>query len=264
MKITAFNGSPRAEKGNTHIMVEEFLNGARDAGAETEYILLAKYKISHCLGCFTCWIKTPGKCVHNDDMKDLLPKFHNTDIAVIATPLYVDNVTGIMKDFMDRLVPTLDARFDKDENGECRHINPVRSAESRGNEPRQRSISDTPDTSNGVNTSGKVPKLAVISNCGFPEQSHFQVLRLLFKRIARNMCSEVVAEIYRGGGALLEAKSLLLKPLIWKYKRLLRQAGQEVVKNGRLSEATRIELEKPLISDEEYIKGANKYWDKQL
>lgn len=186
MKITAFNGSPRAEKGNTHIMVEEFLNGARDAGAETEYILLAKYKIFHCLGCFTCWMKTPGKCVHNDDMKDLLPKFYNADIVVVATPLYVDNVTGIMKDFMDRLIPTLDARFDKDENGECRHIN----------------------------TSAKIPKFVVISNCGFPEQSHFQVLRLLFKRITRNMCSEVVAEIYRGGGALLEAKSLLLKPLI--------------------------------------------------
>jgi hypothetical protein len=133
-------------------------------------------------------------------------------------------------------VPALDARFGKDENGECRHIN----------------------------TSDKVPKLVGISNCGFPEQSHFQVLRLLFKRIARNMCSEVVAEIYRGGGALLEAKSLLLKPLIWKYKRLLRKAGQEVVKNGKLSEATKIELEKPLISDEQYIKGSNEYFDRIL
>lgn len=236
MKITVFNGSPRAERGNTHIMVEAFLAGAKDAGAQTEYILLAKHKINHCLGCFTCWTKTPGQCVHQDDMKELLAKFYDTDIVVLATPLYVDNVTGIMKDFMDRLIPSLDPHFSKDAHGECRHIN----------------------------KSAKVPKLAVISNCGFPEQSHFQVLKLLFKRMALNMGSEVVAEIYRGGGALLEAKSLLLKPLIWRYKKLLKQAGQEVVKDGKLSERTKAELAKPLVSDEQYIKGANEYFDKVL
>ena len=236
MKITAFNGSPRAERGNTHIMVESFLDGAREAGAETEYILLARHKINHCLGCFTCWIKTPGKCVHNDDMKDLLPKFYNTDIVVCATPLYVDNVTGLMKDFMDRLVPSLNPHFARDEHGECRHIN----------------------------KSAQVPKLVVLANCGFPEQSHFQVLRLLFKRIARNLGSAVVAEIYRGGGAMLEVKSLVLKPIIWKYKRLLHQAGQEVITRGKLSEETKAELEKPLISDEQYIKGTNEWFNKIL
>ncbi len=236
MKITAFNGSPRAERGNTHIMVEAFLAGAKDAGAETENIFLAKKEIKHCLGCFTCWIKTPGQCVHNDDMKDLLSRFYDTDIVVLATPLYVDNVTGIMKDFMDRLIPTLDPHFGKDASGECRHIN----------------------------KSAKVLKFVVISNCGFPEQSHFQVLRLLFKRMALNMGSEVIAEIYRGGGALLEAKSLLLKPIIWKYKKLLKQAGQEVIKDGKLSERTRAGLAKPLVADEQYIKGANEYFDKVL
>ena len=174
VKITIFNGSPRAENGNTHVMVEAFMKGAIQAGAEVENVFLSKKEINHCRGCFSCWLKTPGKCVINDDMAELLEKFVKSDVVVFATPLYVDNVTGIMKNFMDRIIPAGDPHFEKDRGGECVHV--IRSE--------------------------KIPKLVVISNSGFPEQSHFQVLKLLFKRIARNMRTEVIGEIYRGGGAI--------------------------------------------------------------
>ena len=236
MKVTVFNGSPRGEKGNTHFMVEEFSKGAEEAGAEVENVLLVKKEIKHCLGCFDCWVKTPGKCVIKDDMEELLSKFMSSDVVVFATPVYVDNVTGIMKNFMDRLIPILDAHFEKDEGGECRHLWRFE----------------------------KYPKIVVISNCGFPEQSHFQVLNLLFKRIARNISSEVIAEIYRGGGELFRNPPLIVKPLISKYKKLLRKAGREIVENLKLSEETISQLEKPIVSDDQYIKAANKNWDKIL
>lgn len=236
MKITAFNGSPRAEKGNTHIMVEAFLEGAKEAGAETENIFLVRKRIGHCLGCFTCWTKTPGKCVIKDDMQELIDRVVVSNIVVFATPLYVDNVTGIMKNFFDRLIPIADPHFEKDGFGEYRHI-------MRHPAP---------------------PKLVAISNCGFPEQSHFQVLKLLFRRMARNLHSEVIAEIYRGGGELLKADNILLKPVLWNYKRLLKRAGIEVVKDGRLSAGTTSGLERPLIPGDTYIKKANGYWDKCL
>jgi multimeric flavodoxin WrbA len=236
MKVTIFNGSPRGEKGNTHFMVKEFSKGCEQAGAEVENIFLVQRKISPCRGCFTCWIKTPGVCVIKDDMAELIRKFGESDIVVFATPVYVDNVTGIMKNFMDRLVAAADPHFEKDEGGECVHIS----------------------------KSEKPPKLVVISNCGFPEQSHFQVLELLFKRVARNMRTEVIGEIYRGGGAILQEAPLILKPLIIRYKRLLQIAGIEIIKKQRLSQETRQKLEKPLISDEKYITAANAHFDALL
>ncbi|MCD6385444.1 flavodoxin family protein [Candidatus Sumerlaeota bacterium] len=236
MRITVFNGSPRAEKGNTNIMVQDFLAGAKDAGAEVENIFLAGKNIKPCLGEFECWIKTPGECIIKDDMEELLPKFISSDIVVFATPVYVDNVTGIMKNFMDRLLPIIDPHFEKDENGEYRHT------------PRYK----------------KTPKIVVVSNCGFPEQSHFQVLRLLFRRVARNIHSEVIGEIYRGEGELLRHPPQVLKHVIQEYKHLLRKAGREVVEDLRLSEKTRLQLEEPLISYDKYIFGANKHWDSKL
>ena len=75
MKVTAFSGSSRSKKGNTHIMAEEFLAGAREAGAETEIITLAEKKINRCLACFRCWTQTPGQCIQTDAMPSLLKTF---------------------------------------------------------------------------------------------------------------------------------------------------------------------------------------------
>lgn len=228
MKITVFNGSPRAGRGNTHIMVEEFSKGATRAGANIENIFLIKKDIDHCRGCFSCWEEN-NTCAIHDDMGELLQKFIESDIVIFATPVYVDNVTGIMKQFTDRLIPLLDPHMETDDGGESIHKKRYEN----------------------------YPKIVVISNCGYPEQSHFQVLHLLFERIARNMHSEVIAEIYRGEGELLRVEHANLEPMISQYKRMLQRAGEEVVTHLSLSEETRKALEAPLVSHELYRKGVN-------
>lgn len=238
MKILAINGSPRGTGHNTYIMVEEFLKGARKAGAETEHILLAGKKINHCIGCFTCWTKTPGVCVFKDDMTELLEKMSGKfDALVLATPLYVDNISGLLKNFLDRSIPTADPHFSKDRNGESVHM--MREDE-------------------------KGRKLIAIANCGFPEQTHFEVLKVLFRRMARNFHAELAGEIYRGEGELLKSKSLLLLPILYRYKKLLQRCGKEFVEQGRFSDESKASLEKPLIPYDFYLKQGNKYWDKEL
>jgi multimeric flavodoxin WrbA len=235
MKIAVFNGSPRKSAGNTHVMVEAFLEGARKVGAETEMVFLAEKNIKPCLGCFGCWTKTPGQCVQDDDMKDLLP-LAGADILVFATPVYVDNVTGIMKNFIDRMIVGGDPHIENDEHGESWHVNGF----------------------------DHTPKFVVISNCGYPEQTHFQVVSHFFHRMARNWHTKVIGEIYRGEGELLRKPPLILTPIIARYKKLLRTAGSEIVEQGRISEETQAKLEQPLIPYDGYVNGANQSFDKIL
>lgn len=237
MKITVFNSSPKAGKSNTNAIVEAFLAGAESGGAEVENILLAKLKIKPCSGCIACLVKTPGVCVFDDDVKDLLVKFKESDIVVFATPLYVDNVSGIMKNLMDRMLPLVNPRFELDETGETAH---VRARE-------------------------KEPALAAISNSGFPEQSQFEVLRLLFRRMSRQLRTTLAFEIYRGGGGMIAAKSHpMVGPIIAKYLELVTQAGGEVARDGSISPETMNKLEQPLVPVDIMIANVNMMWEQMI
>lgn len=235
MKIICINGSPKGKNSNSHRIASEFLEGARKAGAETETVFLVEKEIGECKACLSCWIKTPGKCIQKDDMAELLEGVIKSDIVVFATPVYADNVTGIMKIFIDRMIPAVDPRV-KRVRGETVHVKRY----------------------------DMYPKIVVISNSGFPEQTHFQTLRLYFRRLSRNMHSEVIGEIYRGGGEILRVKNPLLKPILHSYMKLLRKAGEEVVREGCLSEKTMEKLEKPLVPHDQFTEGMNKYFEKRL
>jgi len=99
MKILAICGSPK--KGNTEFMLNTVLNEITNH--EKELILLREKDIKRCTGCLSC--DKTNKCVIEDDMQELYPKIKETDLMIIATPNYFDNVTGLLKDFIDRTNP---------------------------------------------------------------------------------------------------------------------------------------------------------------
>ena len=113
MRIIAFNSSPRDNQtSKTELVLQKFLEGARRAGAEAETLYLRNYKIKHCLGCFSCWVKTPGRCVQKDDMaEELFERYLSADLAVLATPLYHYNMNARMKMFIERTLPMVSPIF---------------------------------------------------------------------------------------------------------------------------------------------------------
>ena len=94
-----------------------------EAGAEVEVFYTKKLKIRPCDGDLSCWLKTPGVCIHRDDMAWLLPKLGESDFLVLSIPLYVDGMPGPVKNLIDRMIPRGDMRIEI-RGGRCGH--PIR------------------------------------------------------------------------------------------------------------------------------------------
>lgn len=233
MKLVVFNGSPRGRKGNTHKMIIELLKGAQEKGASTENILLSSKRIEPCRGCFVCWQSGTNKCRLDDDFYGLVNKFYDSDIVVLATPLHTDNVSSLLKTFIDRMIARIPYYMETDSAGEYRH--------------------------KSSSYFKKIPKLVIVSNAAFPEQSHFQVISRYFHRYSRSMHTEVIAEIYRGQGIALQSdfqnKYLREEDIqnIENYKQTLYKAGTEIIEHLKIKEETKAKLEKPLLSYEMYV-----------
>lgn len=100
VKILVINGSPMGSAGNTEVILQPFLRGAKNAGAQIDLVYLKDRIIEDCIACYVCWQKTFGIC-DQDDMPDLAEKVHQADAIVYATPLQGHSVFSIMKIFMD-------------------------------------------------------------------------------------------------------------------------------------------------------------------
>ncbi len=82
MKVVAINSSPLMGKGNTALILDPFLEGMREAGAEVELLYTKKLDIKPCQGDFICWTKTPGECHQKDDMEWVRPKMAEADLRL--------------------------------------------------------------------------------------------------------------------------------------------------------------------------------------
>jgi multimeric flavodoxin WrbA len=235
MKIIALNGSPRGVKGMTWWTLEKFLKGAEEAGAEALAIHLAEKRIHHCTGELACWLKTPGRCIHRDDMEGILAEVAAADALVLATPVYVDGMTGLLKNCLDRMVPIADPHFEV-RDGHLRHI------------PR-----------------GRAPNLvALVSVCGFSELDNFDPLLAHVKAVCRNMNAQF-------GGAVLRpaAPMIPFAPFLHPFKthavsKAVKRAGEEFARDGRISAEAQAEAGAEIVSRDSYLEHANKYFDKLL
>lgn len=100
MRITGFIGSPR-KNGNTDRLIQEILNSASLIGVVTEIVYLNDLNVRECQACMQCKEKDL-RCAVNDDMQELYPLIEASDAVVLGSPIYIGNVTGLMKTFIDR------------------------------------------------------------------------------------------------------------------------------------------------------------------
>lgn len=231
--ILALQGSPRGSKGNTDKMLQEFLKGASDAGANTETVYLKDLTLNYCTGCYSCWTKNPGVCIFKDDMPAILEKVRQCDVLIVATPVYGYNMTSLVKTAMDRLLPLSDPHFIK--------VGDVYKHPSRY---------------------GREYKTVLISNCGFPSMKQFDALRHTF-RLREELGNAVMAgELLMPSGVILGQN--VPRELLQDYYDAFYRAGTEVVEQGHILPDTELAVQKLFLTPDEFCEIGNKTWDNKL
>ena len=235
MKVIVINASPKMDKGNTAAILTPFLDGMREAGAEIEVFYTKKMKIGPCQGDLACWFETPGRCVMRDDMDTLLSKLAGSEIWVFATPVYVDGMSGPLKNMFDRIIPLVFPFFEI-RDGHCRHA--MRECTTPG-------------------------QLVLVSTCGFWELDNFDPLLTHVKAICRNVKKEFA-------GALLRPHSRAVKTMIEKGEPLedifeaARESGRQLIRNGAISSKTLAVISRELLPLDNYLQMINQRFGELL
>ena len=219
MKVLAINGSPHMVEGNTAMILNPFLEGMKEAGADVDLFYTQKLKIGPCNGDMSCWFVNPGTCGQKDDMQMLLPKFKEADVIVWASPVYYSGVTGPLKNLMDRQLPL--------------HI------EGELGSKRQ--------------------KIVLVSTCGAWEVSMFdpllQQMKALYSRPegSSDFAGALLRPMADGMKEMIKAGETRLVEGVF---RAAKEAGRQLAKEGKISEELQKEVAKELMPRDAYYKAA--------
>lgn len=119
MKAIILDGSPN---GDTALdAVRQTIVDELDVAWEVESLPLRDLEIRHCVGCFGCWMQTPGVCIINDAGRDVVRKFVQSDLAVFVTPVTFGGYSSQLKKAVDRLACPVQSPFFKRIKGEVHH-----------------------------------------------------------------------------------------------------------------------------------------------
>lgn len=236
MKIFVINGSPKGSHSNTYKLTEAFLAGMKESAEDTKQdfevdeVWTGRLDIRPCLGCFSCWNKTPGSCCIQDDMREVIEKLLWADITIWSFPLYYYTVPGGLKNLIDRQLPMVLPFMTENEE-----------LSGNGSHPSR------------YDMSGK--KTVVISTCGFytAEGNYDGIYSLFDHEYGRNNYTS----IFCGQGELFRVPEVSARTN--EYLGYVRSAGREYVLGGIMPE-TREKLEELLYPRETFETWADLSW----
>ncbi|NLD92539.1 MAG: hypothetical protein GX639_07710 [Fibrobacter sp.] len=205
--VLIVNGSPRKKNGATYFYLHHFIKGIEKSNAEVEVIDIynSDIKIEPCKGCLSCWLKTNGKCIINDDANIIIDKLNSSYVTIFAFPLFIDSTPAKLKALFDRIFINVAPVFVSYKNL-TRH--PVRKLNEK--------------------------YMVLFSTCGFPEINHFNPLIDTFKAMARNSHIPLLASVLRPGGlSFIEATPY--RYYLNETVLSLEKAGTELIETGNIS-----------------------------
>ncbi len=235
MKIIAIDGSPHSEQGNTALLLEQFIAGALEAGAFVERVSAGTLHAETCCGKMVCWYRTPGVCIHRDDVTGLVDRMALADVWVLSTPVHLGGMTQQMVRVMERTVRLLSPCFEIHDS-RTRHVASRHTVEKA---------------------------VVLISTCGYYEEIAFDPLVSQVKDLSRSHHRRFAGALLRPHGLALrfmQANGLDVRGVL----DAARQAGSELVKNGTMNERTLQSVGQPLVSQEEFVWMMNSAFERRM
>lgn len=232
MNILVINGSPKGAKSNTYRLTSAFLEGFTEEcqDVQTREISTGRLDIKPCLGCFSCWNRTPGRCCIRDDMERVIQEMLWADVTIWSFPLYYYTVPGPLKNLIDRQLP-MALPFMEETEGQT----------GSGGHPAR------------YDMSGK--RTVVISTCGFyTAKGNYDGIYSLFDH---EYGPGNYTAIFCGQGELFRIPELSART--GAYLSSVRQAGREYAGGGITGE-TRARLEELLLPRETFEACADASW----
>lgn len=235
-RAVVLNGSPRRGNSVTMNVTRAFVDGLASAvPLETEYIDVIDLKITPCMGCLSCWSRTEGRCViDNDDMNGIKSKIEQADYVIESFPLYFFGMPGIMKVFTDRLLSmmsTYEGQRHNIEDGQSLH---------------------------GIRNKKPDRKLVVVSSCAQTiTDTVFDSLLMQYDCICGKgnytaiLCPQLMTMVNSSE-----------KPRLDRYLKKFQKAGAKFAADGKLDEETLKNLSMPPFSDSTYKTLLGIFWDK--
>jgi multimeric flavodoxin WrbA len=218
MQVLVINGSARKEKGYLALILEPFMYGMREAGADVDLLYSEELNVKPCIGDFSCWYGNSGKCHINDTMQSIYPKLKEADVLVLGIPVYFP-LPGAMQNFLNRFMPLM---------------NPV--LKYRNGHTQIRFHDDV-----------RIKKIVLVSVCGWWEKGNFETVTRIAKEICQKASVEFAGSVLRPHADLLPEK----KDKANKVFEALRKVGFSFVKDGFLSKDLLDVIAEPLISEED-------------
>ena len=222
LRVFAINGSPNQTKGNTAMILEPFLEGLTENNAAVDLYYASQLKVKPCsCGNLYCWNKTPGKCILQDSMQTVYPVLRESDILVLATPIYIP-LPGDLQNFLNRL---------------CALIDPVLTF--RDGRTRARFHADV-----------HIKTLVLLAAGGWWEKENFDTLIRIVKELAEDASINFAGAILRLA-AYMMCKNGQITDQGKTVLQAIKGAAGELIHEGWIHEETLATICQPLISFEE-------------
>lgn len=221
MNVLILNGNPKLSNSTGKWLYAPFIEGLKESGDKIKTIFLQRKKIEPCKGCLHCWFIEQGKCIINDDFESISKCLNWADQLIFVCPIYVGNAPSCIYNFIQRCVSILKPTYEI-YKGHYGHV---------------------------LNDSLSFPSFGVISWCGFYEKDNFDSINSQMKQITYLFSGNYNLAIFRphinAFNFFPEKKQV--------YIDLLKTTGKQFSQNRKIKPSTLDEIEKDLISSDEYF-----------